>query len=58
MIIRCNEVGAMRDVAETDDDILTLEIADDVLERAAAGAGVQVTTIGLCTHWYHCSWPL
>ena len=46
------------DVVETDEDILTSEVADDALERAAVVTDVQVTTIGVCTHWYHCSWPL
>ena len=45
------------DVVEADEHFLIFEIADDVLERAAA-VQVQVTTIGICTHWYHCSWPL
>jgi hypothetical protein len=46
------------DVVETDEDILTSDVADDALERAAVVIDVQVTTIGVCTHWYHCSWPL
>jgi hypothetical protein len=46
------------DVIDTDEDILTCEIADDALERAAVATEAQVTTIGVCTHWYHCSWPL
>jgi hypothetical protein len=44
-------------VVESDADILTFEVPDDALERAAVAIGVQVTTIGVCTHWYHCSWP-
>jgi hypothetical protein len=46
------------DVTESDEHILTFEIADDALERAAVDAGVQVTTVGVCTHWYYCGWPL
>ena len=46
------------DVVETDEDILTSEVTDDALERAAVVIDVQVTTIGVCTHWNHCSWPL
>jgi hypothetical protein len=46
------------DAVETDEDILTFEVADDALERAAVVTEAQVTTIGICTHWYHCSWPL
>jgi hypothetical protein len=45
-------------VVETDEDILILEVTDDALERAAAVGEVQIMTVGLCTHWYHCSWPL
>ena len=44
-------------VVETDENILTVEVPDDVLERAAVAIGVQITTIGVCTHWYHCNWP-
>lgn len=35
------------DVVETDEDILTSEVADDALERAAVVTEVQVTTIGV-----------
>jgi len=52
-------IGAMdSDAVEADENFLIFEIADDALERAAAVSEVQVTTIGICTHWYHCSWPL
>ena len=51
-------IGAMEDVFETDDDILAFEVPDDALERAAVATEAQVTTIGVCTHWYHCNWPL
>ena len=44
-------------VVESDADILAFEVPDDVLERAAVATGVQVTTIGVCTHWYPCNWP-
>jgi len=43
---------------QTETDILSLDIADDVLERAAAVADSQRITVGACTHWYFCSWPL
>jgi hypothetical protein len=43
---------------ETDEHILTFEVPDDALERAALATEAQVTTIGVCTHWYHCNWPL
>jgi hypothetical protein len=44
-------------VVESDADILTFEVPDDVLERAAVVTEVQVATIGVCTHWYSCNWP-
>ena len=44
-------------VVETDGNILNVEVPDDVIERAAVAAGVQVTTIGVCTYWYPCNWP-
>jgi hypothetical protein len=47
------------DLAELDQDILTFDVPDDALERAAAGSDRQAAhTIGYCTHWYHCNWPL
>ena len=45
-------------LAKLDEDIFTFDISDDVLERAAAFTGGQAITIGHCTHWWHCSWPL
>ena len=44
--------------AELDEDIFTFDVSDDALERAAAVAYGQAVTIGHCTHWWHCSWPL
>jgi hypothetical protein len=56
------EIGAMDNdtmgLAELDEDILTFDVQDDALERAAAAASGQAVTIGYCTHWYHCNWPL
>jgi hypothetical protein len=43
---------------QTETDILTLDISDDALERAAAVADGQRITIGICTDWYSCGWPL
>ena len=44
------------DVAETAANILTFDISDDALERAAGAA--PVITLALCTfHWYDCTWP-
>ena len=43
---------------ELDEDILTFNVEDDALERAAAASARQAVTIGYCTHWYHCNWPM
>ncbi len=47
-------------VAAPDVDILilTFDVSDDAVERAAAVNDGQVVTIGYCTHWWHCSWPM
>jgi hypothetical protein len=45
-------------LAETDEAVLTFDIPDDALERAAAVAGGQAVTVAYCTFWYHCGWPL
>jgi hypothetical protein len=37
------------DVVETDEDILTSDVSDDALERAAAIADGQAVTVGYCT---------
>jgi hypothetical protein len=44
--------------AQTETDILTLDVSDDALERAAAVADGPRITVGFCTHWYTCDWPL
>ena len=46
------------DPAESNRGILTFDVSDDALEHAAASDGQAVHTIGYCTHWYHCNWPL
>jgi hypothetical protein len=47
--------AAMND--EADGEILTFDIPDEALERAA-GAEQQATTWAHCTHpWYYCPWP-
>ena len=43
---------------QTETDILTLDVSDDALERAAAVANGQRITVGICTDWYSCGWPL
>jgi hypothetical protein len=55
MFILNSDVGT----TETDEKILTFDVPDDALERAAAVSDGQAAhTIGYCTHWYHCNWPL
>ena len=44
-------MGTGSDFAETDLHILTFDIPDDALERAAAGAELAFT-------WVHCTSPL
>jgi hypothetical protein len=44
------------DVAETDVDILTFDISDDMLERAA-GAATVMTLVPCTFHWHDCTWP-
>src|SRR5437588_1342104 len=39
------------------EDILTFDVSDDSLERAAAVANGKAITVGYCTHWYNCNWP-
>jgi hypothetical protein len=43
---------------QTETAIFTLDVSDDALERAAILADGQSVTVGFCTHWYYCSWPL
>jgi hypothetical protein len=50
--------GDAIDPAESNERILTFDVTDDALERAAASDGQAVHTIGYCTHWYHCNWPM
>jgi hypothetical protein len=46
------------EITEPDEKIFTFDVPDDALERAAAVHGQAAHTIGYCTHWYHCNWPL
>jgi hypothetical protein len=46
------------DLAELDEDFLTFDVQDDAPERAAVASAGQAVTIGHCTHWYHCNWPM
>jgi hypothetical protein len=44
--------------AEPGGNILTFDVSDDALERAAELASGPAVTVGYCTHWYTCGWPL
>ena len=50
-----NDVNGL---AELDEDFLTFDVSDEALERAAGAADCQAVTVGYCTHWYTCSWPM
>jgi len=45
------------DVAETDAHILTFDIPDDALERAAGDAAAFITLVPCTFHWHDCHWP-
>jgi hypothetical protein len=52
----CVMDGEIKSQAKTDEDILTFNTADDIIERAA-NAG-QAYTLAYCTHpWHQCPWP-
>jgi len=52
-------IGAMDSkVVETDEDILSFDVTDEALERAAVVGEAKIATIGVCTHWYARNWPL
>ena len=46
------------EVVETSGDILSYDVTDEALERAEAVGEAKIATIGVCTHWYACNWPL
>jgi len=50
--------GDVFEIAELDEDILTSDVPDDALERVAAASNGQAVTVGYCTQWYTCGWPL
>jgi hypothetical protein len=50
----CVMDGEIKSQAEADEDILTFDIADDILERAA---NAQAYTLVYCTHPWQCPWP-
>ena len=40
-----------------DEDVLTFDVPDAALDRAASAEG-QAFTLAYCTHpWYNCPWP-
>ena len=52
-------VSVMDDLLELDEQVLTFDIPDEALERAAS-AERQASTWAYCTngyYWYDCSWP-
>ena len=51
--------NAVTSQAEGDEEILTFDIPDEALERAAS-AERQAFTLVYCTngyYWYDCNWP-
>lgn len=44
--------------AQAEADIFAFEVSDDALERSAAVADGLRISVGYCTHWYACNWPL
>jgi len=58
---RCGLKGSVpmdSEVVETSGDILSYDVTDEALERAEAVGEAKIATIGVCTHWYACNWPL
>jgi hypothetical protein len=46
------------DRTETEEDMLTLDVSDDALERTAIIGQGKALTWAYCTHvWYDCGWP-
>jgi hypothetical protein len=44
--------------AKAEEDLLSADVPDDALERAAAVAEERAITIVYCTNFYDCGWPL
>jgi hypothetical protein len=42
---------------EADEDILTVDVSDNALERAAVSDGRIVTLVTCTGNWYNCGWP-
>ena len=52
-------VSAMDDQTESDQKVLSFDVPDEALERAAS-AERQAVTFVYCTngyYWYDCNWP-
>jgi heme oxygenase len=52
-------LAVMDDLLELDEQILTFDISDEVIERAAS-AEQAAFTWAYCTngaYWYDCNWP-
>lgn len=47
----------MDDLLELDAQVLTFNIPDEELERAAAGAQNAVTWVYCTNAWHYCDWP-
>jgi hypothetical protein len=45
------------DLTERDENILTLDVSDDALERAAGAEGRAMTVVYCTQVWYNCGWP-
>ena len=46
-------------VTQTETESLSLDVSDEALERTATLAnGQQRITVGVCTDWFTCQWPL
>ncbi len=43
---------------ENEQDLLTFDIQDEVLERAGGVGEAVAATFGNCTYFYECGWPL
>ena len=48
----------IRELGETGEDILTIDVPDEAVERAAAVTDGRAMTIAYCTNWNECGWPL
>ena len=43
--------------ARTDEDILTFDVPDAALERAASAERQAFTWVHCTNSWYYCEWP-